>query len=155
MRTYLRGLAAIQTQLGTVLMVVTVFAAVAALVAGEGYWVAQCLCAAALFAALASVGGILWCLTRLTLPPPGPSPNRRPMRFWLRVLAQVQMGAGLMLTVAATVYASDHLLVRPWRDGRPLAALAVLFVSLGLIGVGAVLWCAVRVAYPERRTAAK
>jgi hypothetical protein len=134
-------------------MVVAVSGAIVLAVAVGGLtMVWPLLLAAAGFALLASVGGVLWCLTRLTLPhlPPEPAGTRRPARFWLRVLAEVQIGAGVILAVAAAVYASDHLLVRPRHIGSPIYALEVLFVAIGLAGQGAILWCAVRVAYPDR-----
>ncbi len=146
MRPLLRSLATFQM---TAVVTMMVFALVvgggsAALLAFELGWIVVVLLT------LESVGGILWCLSSSDGRRPAALNRRQPMRFWLRVLAQVEMGAGLVLFVATAGYSSYHFWARPVVRGHPLEALALLYATLGLMGIGGVLWCAVRVAYPDR-----
>ncbi|HEX4613817.1 MAG TPA: hypothetical protein VH092_36890 [Urbifossiella sp.] len=159
MRTYLRCLAVIQTGAASIL-----FIPAAAYAAWAGFHLPHptdlfrtpsALLPPILFSLLAAVGGILWCLTALTLPPvpPGPVPARRPVRRWLRVLALVQLGIGLLLATGTAAYASDRLLLRPRQNiGESFTAVVVLHAAVGLSCVGGILWCVVRVAYPDGKT---
>ncbi|MBN9518373.1 hypothetical protein J0H58_07625 [bacterium] len=110
MRPLLRRLAVFQVMTVATMMVfaLVVGAGSGALVAFEFGWVVVVLLT------LESVGRILWCLSSSDGDgrPAGPG-RRHPMRFWLRVLAQVEMGAGLILLVATAGYASDQFWIHP------------------------------------------
>lgn len=151
MRSFLRGLAAVQLFAVGAVAVTSVASVVGAV---NGIVTAfESAVLFVVFLTLSSVGGVLWCLA--SAPAVGreqPPYERRPMRFWLRVLAQIELGAGLIVVVATAGYASYHFWIHPFSRGRPLEALGLLYVTLGLMGMGGVLWCAVRVAYPDHPT---
>ncbi|HEX4612515.1 MAG TPA: hypothetical protein VH092_30255 [Urbifossiella sp.] len=100
------------------------------------------------------VGVVLWHLTGAPLPEPsGPPPDYRPMRWVLRVVAQTLMGIGGLVIAAGVVYAWDQLFVRPGYEVVPaFIALFVILVAFGATALGGLLWCAVRVAYPDPQT---
>ncbi|QDU22544.1 hypothetical protein [Urbifossiella limnaea] len=144
MRKLLRVLAAVQTWTAAAVCGLAGFGTVVFVAAGESgavYFLVPVALAAAL---VASVGGILWCLTVLTAPPPAPSAPPG-ARFGLRVLSLVLMSGA---PAAAVGLAVDP--IRPQPGGSGAIVLVVTFATLGLAGAGAVLWCLVRLAYPDR-----
>ncbi|HYH65998.1 MAG TPA: hypothetical protein VD866_14975 [Urbifossiella sp.] len=150
MRTLLRVVAAVQTWTAVAVSVVAGISAVLILAAGETQVATLLLLPVLTAGGFASVGGILWCLTELTVP--SAPPGRREAPIGLHGLARVLLGAGLLPAGAAAVVASDEYLVRS-RRGSDMPLL-LLFAALGLAGLGAVLGCLVRLTYPGPNVAA-
>jgi hypothetical protein len=146
----LRVLAAVQTWAAAPVAALAGLSGFLLLAGGDGRVVLLTFVIAVASAVVASVGGVLWCLTGMQVHSPAP-PGGRLARFGLRVLALVQIGSGGLLTAGAAVLASDGLLFRPRAERFDITPLVVLFVALGLAGSGAILWCLVRVAYPAAR----
>jgi hypothetical protein len=103
-------------------------------------------------AAVAALGGILWCLAdRLPAPPGALRWSPAPL---LRVIAGAQLGVGglvLAATVGATAVFVDEAARSFW---LVFYALVGIFLSFLAMSLGGILWCAVRVAYPEQPPAA-
>lgn len=103
-------------------------------------------------AVVTALGGILWCLADRLPAPPGA--RRWSLAAPLRVVAGVQLGVG-GLVLAATAGATAAFVDEASRSFAGLFyALAGIFFAFLAMSLGGVLWCAVRVAYPERPPAA-
>lgn len=100
---------------------------------------------------LAVIGGILWCANLVALTPHVPISTGKPSaRQALWILAVGQIGLGLVLAV---VYGIDFFThhrgwSRPPND-TALRDIAVASNATGLMCLGGILCCAVRVAYPD------
>lgn len=151
MRTYLRTLAA--SLVGTSVVLAIGSAGAAGYYHGAvgrhatSAWTAV----APVFALLAVVGLFLFHLAGVLLPAqPGKRRVVHPARQILRVVAAVQMGVGGLVVAAAVLVAGDRLLLGSWRDAEAgLVALGVGFAAGVVTCLGGLLWCAVRLAYPE------
>ncbi len=151
MRTYLRTLAGGLAGVSVGLAVGAACAAGHYSSAGTRFEMLIWAVFAPVFALLAVVGVFGYHLAGVACPiPPGPRRVYRPVRALLRVVAGVQTGLGALVVLAAVLVGGSRLLVPLWRDpGSGLAALFVVLVAFGVTSLGGLLWCAVRLAYPE------
>lgn len=98
---------------------------------------------------LAAVGGILYLLAAAA-PAPQPVPRRpETMATLLRVLAGVLIGVGLAILLVDGGIVVYALASQP-REWYGVLYYSLMYTALGFLtaGVGGVLWCLVRLAYP-------
>lgn len=103
------------------------------------------------FALLTVVAAVLWHHAEATPSATTvPRPARRPVRALLRVVAATGMGGGVLLIGTALTFMGGLLLVQPHLSPSELFYFATAtLICFGVICLGGLLWCAVRVAYPD------
>ncbi len=154
MRTVMQGLAAfVRETVKVTTMLTGVVAGVLALSIARDEFLSSIGFALAVIL-LAVLGGILWCANSIALTPRMPIAAGKPQaRQALRLLAVGQIGLGLLLSVVYGIDFFTHF--RGWSrlpNDTALRDVAVASNAMGLMCLGGILWCAVRVAYPERPT---